>query len=308
MSTPPTGTQGIGKSKWGDSLWGSGVVPPPGPPVITPLSPVDEETDVSQSSPVFIRFTDDSMVNQATLSISVGPTIYVLGGVAQNGATLFVTLNDGNGFDVELRLPAQYPLGSRQEVIVYVKDDTNEFAELIYHFNVGVGLRLLQVKNPAPRILLAYYNRPLRQNAALRFAPNWRIAPVSEGALPLEITEILTNVNHADMVTLRFTGGGSTYRLTNSMVVDADGNPIDPSFNDALFEILFGDEPAPTIRLFDTIYGPIGISQRLRLRRTMDDHVVSRSIALGMDEQFRLRMANLDGSAGRDGRPGKNRT
>jgi hypothetical protein len=308
MSTPPTGTQGIGKSKWGDSHWGSGVIPPPGPPVITPLSPVDSETDVSQSAPIFIRFTDDSFVDQATLSISVGPTVYVLGGSAQNGALLFVTLNDGNGFDVELRLPSPYPIGVQQEVVVYVRDDNSEASELIYRFSVGVGVRLLQVRNPEPRILVAYYNRPVLQNASLRFVPNWIIEPISAGAAELEITEVLSNSNYPSMVTLRYIGGGSTYKLTNTQIFDSAGNPIDPDFNSALFEILFGDEPDPSVRLFDTIYGPIGISQRFRLRRTMDDHVVGRSLALGMDEQFRLRMANLDGSAGLDGRPGKNRT
>jgi len=308
MSTPPTGTQGIGKSKWGDSQWGSGIIPPPGPPVITPLSPIDNEADVSQSAPIFIHFTDDSLVNQATLSISVGPIIYVLGGVVQNGASLFVTVNNGNGFDIELRVPGLFPLGYSQEVVVYVKDDNGEVAELIYHFSVGAGVRLLQVRNPAPRILIAYYNHPLRQDAALAFVPNWIVEPVSTGAAPLEITEIVVHPNTANMVMLRYVGGGSTYRLINSQIVDSDGNPVDPNHNSALFEIRFGDEPDATVRLFNTIYGPIGISQRVRLRRTMDDHVVSRSIALGMDEQFRLRLRNLDGSAGRDGRPGRNRT
>lgn len=248
------------------------------------------------------------MVNQATLSISVGPTIYVLGGVAQNGSLLFITENDGNGFDVELRLPTPFPLGDTQEVVIYVKDDDGESAELVYHFRVGAGLRLLQVRNPAPRILIAYYNRPLRQDSALSFAPMWTITPVSIGAAPLEITEVAFHPNTANMVMLRYLGGGSTYRLTNTQVFDGEGNLVDPDYNNALFEIQFGDEPDPTVRLFNTIYGPVGISQRVRLRRTMDDHVVSRSIALGMNEQFRLRMRNLDGSAGRDGRPGKNRT
>jgi hypothetical protein len=308
MSSPPIGNQGWGHAGQGNSPWGSGIVPVPGPPVITPLSPVDEEANVSQSAPIFLRLTDNLSVNPASLSISVGPTIYVLGGVAQNGAVMSTIVNDGNGFDLELILPIKFPLSSRQEVVVFVRDYAGDQAELIYHFNVGVGLRMLQVKNPSPNILIAYYNRSLRQDASLRFAANWIVTPISEGAAPLEIVEVMTNINNADMVTLRYVGGGSTYKLTNEMIVDSSGNQIDPSFNNALFEILYGDEPDPTVRLFNTIYGPIGISKRTRLRRTMDDHVVSRSIALGMDEQFRLRMRNLDGSAGRDGRPGKNRT
>jgi hypothetical protein len=308
MSTPPIGNQGWGHAVQGNSPWGSGIIPPPGPPAIEPLSPLDEESGVSQSAPLFIRFTDNEGVNPATLSISVGPTVYVFGGVVQNGATMQVVANDGNGFDIELTVPVLFALNSRQEVVVFVRDYGGESAEIVYHFNVGIGLRLLQVKNPSPNILVAHYNRPLRQSAALRFAPNWIVTPVSDGAAPLEIVEGLTNSNNTDVVTLRYAGGGSTYRLTNESVIDSSGNQIDPLFNNALFEILYGDEPAPSVRLFNTIYGPIGISQRLRLRRTMDDHVVGRSISLGMNEQFRLRMNNLDGSAGRDGRPGKNRT
>lgn len=307
MSVPSSG-HGFGKSRWGSLQWGNGFVPPPGSPVITPLYPVDEDSDVAQSSPIFIRLTDNINIVQSTLKISVGPTIFVLGGVAQSGAVLFVTPNGGNGYDIELRLPDRFPLGSRQEVLVYVKDTSNFASQLIYHFNVGVGLRMLRVRNPSPNILLAYFNRALRLDESLIFVPNWTVDLISVGAAPLSITEVMANANHPDMATLRYVGGGSTYKLTVNDIADHDGNIIEDGFNSALFEILFGDEPAPTVRLFDTIHGPIGISQRVRTRRTMDDHVVGRSIALGMNEQFRLRFNNLDGSAGRDGRPGKNRT
>lgn len=306
MSTPPTG-QGIGRGQWGSAQWGSGVTPPPGPPIITPLSPVDEESDVSQSAPIFIRFTDDDLVDRGTLRISVGATTFVLGGVAQNGAYLSMTSNTGNGMDVELRMPERFPIGSQQEVTVYVRDYEGSPSELIYRFMVGVGLRMIQVKNPSPNILVAYFNRPLQQGEALSFPSNWKIDEVSVGAAPLEVVKVMTNANNPDVVTLRYAGGGSTYLLTARTIRDVDGNRIDPNHNSALFEIVFGDEPAPTIRLFDTIYGPVGIRHRARLRRTIDDHVVNRSIALGVDAQFRLRLGNLDGSAGNDGRPGKNR-
>jgi hypothetical protein len=308
MSTPPSGDQGFGKATWGHSPWGSGVIPPISPPVITPLDPIDNETYVSQLHPIFIRLTDNSDVDEATIKISVGPTIYVMGGVAQNGAVLFTTANTGNGVDLELRVPDPFPLGSTQEVVVFAKDDRSEQSELVYRFYVGVGLRLIQVRNPMPGILIAYFNEPLLQDERLRFPASWAVSPVSEGAKPLEITEVFTDPNHTSLVTLRYVGGGSTYSLLASGAYDAYGNPIDPRFNKAEFDLLYGDEPDPRIRLFDTIYGPVGISQRLRLRRTMDDHVVSRSISLGMDEQFRIRLENLDGSAGRDGRPGGNRT
>jgi len=301
MSTPPSGTQGIGKGKWGDSQWGSGITPPPGPPVIAPLEPVDDESDVAQSTPIFIRLTDDSLVGQATLRISVGAVTYVLGGVAQNGATMFTALNDGNGIDVELRLPVQFPLGSRQEVFVYVKDDSDEASELVYHFNVGAGLRLLKVRNPQPNVLVAYFNRPLRQDGNLLFPPNWKIDLVSEGAAPLSIVEVMSNVNHPDYVTLRYVGGGSTYRLTALAAFDDDGNLVDPRYNSAEFELVFGDAPDPTIQIFDSVYGPIGIRKQKLLRRTMDGHVAIRSIALAVDEQIQLRAGSFDSTVSRSG-------
>jgi hypothetical protein len=192
-------------------------------------------------------------------------------------------------------------------VTVAVRDDHGNLADLAYAFHVGVGLRMIGVRNPAPNVLVAYFNRPLRQDAALRFAPNWVITPASAGAAPLAVVEVLTNTTHANAVTLRYRGGGSVYRLTASQVEDASGGQIDPDFNSSLFDIRFGDEPAPTVRLFDTVTGPIGLVHQVGLRRTMDGHVIGRSIALGMNEQFRLQAQNLDGSAGRDGRPGKNR-
>lgn len=306
MSTPPSGTEGIGRARWGDTRWGSGLTPLALPPVITPLDPIDGAVDIAPSTPIFLRLTDDAFVDQATLQITVGATIYVLGGVAQNGAILVVALNGGGGFDIDLRLPAALSGGS-VEVQVAVRDQQGNQAVRQYGFYVGVGLRLVQVRNPAPNILVAYFNRSLRQDDDLRFVPNWAIQAVSVGAAPLAIVEVVTNATHTNLVTLRYRGGGSVYRLLASRVLDAGGTPISLAFSSALFEILFGDEPAPTVRLFDTIQGPVGIVHQVGLRRTMDGHVINRSLALGMSEQFRLQARTLDGSVGRDGRPGKNR-
>jgi len=307
MSAPPTG-QGFGKGKWGTSQWGSGLGAAGTAPVITPLDPIDDMTDVPAGHPVFVRVTDDVGVAQGSLKISLGPVVYVFGGSAQNGATLTLTPNGGNGFDLELRAPAPYPAPSIQVVTVEVSDINGNAAILTYHFHVGIGLRMLQVRNPQPNILLAYFNKPLRQDAALVFPPNWVITPVSVGAAPLQIVEAVANVNHPDSVTLRYTGGGSIYRLMASMAVDDGGSGIDEAYNSAEFEIVFGDEAPATVRLFNTIYGPMGITHRVRQRRTMDQHVVNRSLALGVDEQFRLRLQTMDSSADRTGRPGRNRT
>lgn len=299
---------GLGASKWGLAQWGTGTVPPVGPPVIEPLYPVDGTVDVSQGSPLFIRFTDDSFVDQATLSISVGPTVYVFGGVAQNGATLIVTPNAGNGFDVELRAPTPYPLDTTIQVVVSVKDDASNIAGLSYWFSVGVGLRLLKVRNPEPNVLVAHYNRALLQDAKLRSVASWTVTPVSEGARPLEITEVSLNPLLPDVVTFRYQGGGSTYELSNLFVYDKDGSQVDAQYAKANFRISFPDDPAPTVRLFNSVFGPMGVVHQQRFRLTIDNHVITRSIAAATKAQTDLRAKNLDGSAGRDGRPGTKRT
>jgi hypothetical protein len=298
---------GIGNSAWGLARWGTGSVPPVGPPVIEPLYPLDGDSDVSQSSPVLLRFTDDSLVNQATLSISVGPTVYVFGGVAQNGATLIVTPNAGNGFDVELRLPAAYPVNTTQQVVVYVQDDDSQDASLVYQFSVGISLRLVQVKNPAPNILVAYYNRPLRQDRLLSAPSTWKITPISKDAAPLEITDVLLDAVVPDTVFFRYAGGGSIYLISSLGIVDRDGNPIDPKFSTGIFNIFFPDDPPPDIRLFNSVFGIVGAVHQQRARLTIDNHVINRSIASATEVQRVLRTKQLDGTVGRDGRPGKNR-
>lgn len=299
---------GWGLGNWGETPWGSGIEDIiPGPPTIIPLDPVDGDIGVSQTRPLLIRIVDDTGVDFSTITVIVNGLIWFQGGSAQNGAEADWIANGGNGFDIVLAPPAPYPFGSFQTVLVVAQDVDAEVASVTYQFLVGFGLRLLKVRNPFENALLAYFNRPLLLDGAFFEVANWQVTPISEGAAELTITEIAIREGRGDVALLRYVGGGSRYLLTVRNLHGQEGEGIEDGWDHAEFEIDFGDEVAPTIRLFDSIWGPLGISQRLRKRRKIDDHVANRSLALALDEQFRLRMQTLDGSVGRDGRPGKQR-
>lgn len=277
-------------------------------PNIVPVAPLADQVAVPQSSPISICLTDDSGIDLTSLRVTVGAEIYVLAGVEQNGATLETEINDGNGFNIEITLPAPMPRGSRQEVTVLVSDDASNETELGYFFSVGVGPRLISVVNPMPGVLVASFNEAMSLDGAFLAAPSWRVEAITPGAPPIVVTDVFADPSGPNTAVLHHTGGGSTYELMVLGLVSQAGDPVEDGQNRAIFDLVFGAEDDPTIRLFDTIFGPIGISQRPRLRRTMDDHVINRSIALGMDEQFRLRFQTLDGTSGRDGRSGTRRT
>ncbi len=296
-----------GQGEWGETPWG-GQGAGGTAPVITPLDPVDNAVAVPQLRPLTIRFTDDVGVDRGRVSVTVGGLIWVLGGVAINGASMTVTPNIGNGFDLVITPPAPYPYGSRQEVLVVAGDADGNVSSLIFGFQVGSGLRFLKARNPFENVISAYFNRQLRLDAALFVPTHWVITPISVGARPLEVVEVMARAGQANVVHLRYVGGGSIYKITALDIHGADGSSLEPGYDSAEFEIFFGDQADPTIRLFNSIWGPLGISQRTLTRRTLDDHVANRSLALALDEQFRLRMQRLDGSAGGDGRPGTQRT
>lgn len=308
MSTPPTKLEGWGKGGWGTSRWGTGITPPPAPPRITPIAPLPDQTGVAQSLPLTVSFTDETQIAFASIRITIDGVIYFFSGSVQNGATATVDVNDGNGFIIELRTPNKYPLGSRQEVTILVRDVDDEVSEKTYFFSVGVGPRLISVTNPTPGVLLAHFNEPMLHDEAFYSVKSWQVATITPGASAIVITKVFANPTQGNTAVLHHTGGGSTYELTAVALTALSGDPVEFNRNTVLFDLVYGAEAAPSIRLFDTIYGPIGVSQRVIRRRTMDDHVVNRSIAMGMDEQFRLRFSNLDGSAGKDGRPGIRRS
>jgi hypothetical protein len=300
---------GFGDGKWGGFGWGAASAPPvPGPPVIIPLSPQADDAGVAQSAHLYIRVADDVGVSLAQIRVTVNGVIWVLGGNGINGAGLEAVANAYHGWDLNITPPGPFTFDARQEVLVLAQDVDDAVTELNYFFSVGVGPRLVQVLNPFDNVLLAYFNQPMAINGSFLTAKNWKVSPVSAGAAALEITEVTAVVGRPAVAQLRYVGGGSTYLLTVLDLVSAVNEPIEFGFNSVEFEILFGDQEPPTIRLFNSIFGPLGIRQSVRTRRSMDEHVVNRAIALGLDEQFRLRMQQLDATAGRDGRPGTRRT
>lgn len=300
---------GWGTEGWGSSPWGGKTPPDIQPPSIIPIDPRIDQVAVAQTKPLCISLADNVSVNLATLQLSVSGVNWIIGGVAVNGATLLSLANSQNGFDILVSPPAAYPLGSRQSVFVRVADTAGTFTDLLYHFRVGVGPRLLTVRNPVPNLLLAHFNRPMSLDDAFRFVPNWVVEPVSEGAVPLIITDVSSTTTQPDVALLRYTGGGSEYELSVlSSVVSQESDPLERGFNSVVFDILFPEEDVGTVRLFDSVFGPLGISQRIATRRSMDEHTADRSLALALDEQFRLRFQQLDDTVGRDGKPGKSRT
>lgn len=300
------GNEGWGGGPWGISTWGPGI--PHSPPTITPITPLPDETGVPQSLPLRISFTDESQVIFNFIRITIGGVIYFSGGVALNGANVTTEVNAGNGFDFEVRTPEKYPIRSRQEVTVYAVNFNDEISELVYYFSVGIEPKLISVSNPSPGILLAHFNEPMLHDAIFLSPSSWTAEATTSSTIEIEITNVYANPTHAGTAVLHYVGGGGIYELTVNGVSSSIGGVVEKGNNTAIFELIYGDEEIPSIRLFDTIFGPVGISQRTLNRRTMDDHVSNRSIAIGMDEQFRLRLQNLDGSARQDSRPGIRRT
>lgn len=307
---PPVSDPGWGNGDWGSSPWGAGEEAPPGviPPVIIPLSPVDGDVAVAPNQPLSIRLTDDVGVLGSSIWVAVNGVDFVKYGAAKNGAGLVSVVNSSNGFDLTITPPVAYGYGTVQEVFVFVADIEGASAQLVYRFNVGVGLRLLQVRNPMENVLLASFNKALALNGDFYSIGNWKVTPVSDDALPLEIVEVTSNPRQPDIGVLRYTGGGSVYLLTVYSLISSGGEPIDPDYNSSEFDLVFGDQPTPEVRLFDSVFGPLGITQQIRTRRTLDDHTADRAIALGLDEQFRLKLQQLDGTIGRTGKPGIRRT
>lgn len=301
--------EGYGSGYWGTSRWGVGITPvPSGYPVVTPVSPLDGETGIGKGHRLCIRLTDNVGIAIETLIISVGAKNWVVGGVALPGITMTAVFNEGKGYDIELTNEVPFESNGRVEVGVTVRDGEGLETFFPYSFTVGVGTRLLKIRNPMPGMIEVIFNRALKQDATLFALGNWRILPVSEGAIPIEVSEVIASASYPAVVRLRHTGGGSTYTLQALGILGADGFPLEYGYSTANFDIVFEEEERPNIRIFNSVYGPLGVSQRARKKRTIDDFVANRSIALALDEQFRLRFQQLDDTVGRDGRPGKLRT
>jgi hypothetical protein len=300
---------GWGKATWGSSPWGSDEALPPSPPVITPLDPVNNDAGIAQLRPLSIRLTDDTGIAPAKTMISVNGVIWVLGGSPVNGATLESAVNSGHGFDLVVTPPEPYDFGSNQQVTVSATDVDGNTTVLVYTFSVGIGLRLLAARNPFEGTLLAYFNQPMLIDDHFLSPGDWVVTPISAGATPLAIEAVMAQTGQANVANLQYTGGtdGATYLLTVSDLFSATGVGLETGFNTATFVLAFATQQDPTIHLFNSIFGPLGVSQRVITRRVLDNHVANRSLAVALNEQFRLRAQGLDGTANSSGKPGSGR-
>ena len=300
---------GWGSGSWGSSPWGTGVLADGDGPIVTFVDPVADQTGVSRTKSLTFSVTDDTGSRLGSLRVSVSGTEYITGGSAVNGATATIVANAGNGFDVTLSLPEPFANLSRQSLTVIITDDDDQTTSATIFFVVGVGPRLISAVNVAPGLLVANFNRPMRLGSTFEFEGNWKITPVLPDTSPITVNEVVSSTIDPDSAILRISGGGSPYILTvGEPVVDATGEPLEEGFNSVQFELIFEEEPVDTIRLFDSIFGPLGITQRRVKRRTVDRHTADRSLAVALDEQLRLRFQQVGSSAARDGREGIRRT
>lgn len=183
-------------------------------------------------------------------------------------------------------------------------------ATLTYTFQTGVSVRLISVDNPREGFLVARFNVPMRVDDAFRYAPNWVVTAVTPGALPIEVYAVKADPSHSAMATLRYTGGSpGTYLLTVNNTQSIAGDMLIDPFNQASFVLAYATQQDSVIQLFQTIYGTLGLEKRKVTRRSVEQMVINRSIAMGMDEQMRLRLQAIQGTGlPESGGPGARRT
>ena len=171
--------EGYGSGLWGSSQYGIGTVPPAPPlPTITPIDPVDGASGIAQLKPISFRVASQGLIDIATLIVAVDGLNWMVGGVEQNGAEAVVVTNAFNGYDVQISPPAPYVIGSRQEVSITVRDTAGGESLLVYFFSVGIGPRMLRVRNPMEGLLLVNFNQPMLLDGAFFFKENWVITPI----------------------------------------------------------------------------------------------------------------------------------
>lgn len=300
--------KGWGESPWGSGVWGAGTVEGVVlAPTITPLNPLSGQAGVSPSTTISVRVSDVEGVEATSLILSVGGITYVRLGVPVNGAEATFEPNASNGFNVEVTLPGLLTTDVVYDVNVAVENILNVRAIKQYTFRVSILPRIIRVRNVNEGLIGVYFNQAMRLGSEFFFAGNWKIEPVSEGAAPLQIVEVVAQKSSPDRALLRYTGGGSTYRLTALGIKNEAGQDIEAGFNSTNFDIIFELDGETSVRLFDTIYGVVGVSQRSLKRRNIEDHVALRASSFATDEQFRTRMRALNGTETRSGKPGGRR-
>lgn len=277
-------------------------------PGIVPLAPNNGQTGVLVSTTIQIRFTDEVMVDAATIQIVVNSTPYVVTGVAQNGATFNAVSNDFNGVDGTLTLPDILPEATVVLVTATAADTTANVAQISYTFSTAVGVRLLSVENVSEGILIARFNEPVALDDSFFDPSNWIITTITPDASDITIDAVLSDSASPNVATLQISGGGSTYQLSVTNLTSVSGTSLD-ALDPVSFDIVFDEQPEPTVRIFSSVFGPIVISHRRLTRRTIEQHTADRAIATGSKKQFDQKFASIDdGRTTRSGQDGARRT
>lgn len=168
-------------------------------------------------------------------------------------------------------------------------------------------VRLISAMNPAEGVIVARFNRAMLQDVALRSPESWSVQPDSEASLPLSVTEVVLVAAYPEMALLRYAEGGGDFMLSVAGVRAPDGAVVDPVHASVPLAITRPGEVEMTVRLFDSVWGPLGIAQRASRRRTVEQLVANRALALGVNRQLAQRLSASGPTAGRDGRPGLGR-
>jgi hypothetical protein len=264
------------------------------PPVVTMLSPAEAAVGFPPGSPIKARLTDNNQVALSTLSIQVDGVTYVEAGAVQHGAVLAWVVNGENGYDIALTLPSPLPTGYHFTVVGVRDIDSNQGVGQS-HFRVGVGARLISVTNPKEGVLVASFNMALLHDAAFFAVENWVVTPTSVGARELVVTSIEAVPSNPSAAVVRFDGGGSSYSLEVFDLTSLDGVELDVGFSLVEFDIVRGTAMPSTVKLLDSVYGPLGVVQAELSRRTIDRLVVGRSVALATEKQLAIKLAAYSG-------------
>ena len=169
------------------------------------------------------------------------------------------------------------------------------------------GFRLLSISNPADGVLLARFNRQLSPGEA-GAAGKWSVAPATTGADIALLDVAFADVDRRNVLVISYSGGNRVdYIASTNGIVDVTGAHLEDGYSTCTFTLSYPSLPLPRITLFDTVWGPVGLAQRLIERRTIDQTVINRALALGTNQQIQLRVAAAGGVQSGDPRPGGSR-
>lgn len=161
----------------------------------------------------------------------------------------------------------------------------------------GASVRMISAANPAEAVLVVRFNFPMSQDAVMQALENWSVTPADAQAVPITLTAIVLNQSYPEMALLRYVGGGGNYIVKATGLTAASGAPLSPAHNSQPVTIDRPGDVVPTVRLFDTVWGPVGVAQRTISRRTIDQLVINRAIAGAVQIQLQQRIAATDGTS-----------